>query len=103
MPEVKVRRQGIPVSEASAAIRDALGQGCQITETGDGGLDVRRNFFIRAKVSMREEPGGTVFHVRGAGVPIPLLFTTMMAVNSRGIGRQIADAIGSCEEFRGDG
>jgi hypothetical protein len=61
---------------------------------------VRKNAFIRAKVSMSEEPGGTLFHVRGQGMPIPGLFATMMLVNNRGIAKQITDAIGAREEFR---
>jgi hypothetical protein len=103
MPDVKVRRTGIRADEASAAIRDALGAGYQVTQTGDRDLDVRKNAFIRAKVSMTEEPGGTLFQVRGHGVPFPLLFGTMKLVNSRGIAKQITDAIGTREEFRGNG
>ena len=103
MPDVKVRRTGIRADEASAAIRDALGTGYQVTETGERDLEVRKNAFIRAKVSMSEEPGGTLFHVRGQGMPIPLLFTTMMLVNNPCIAKQITDAIGTREEFRDNG
>ena len=103
MPDVKVRRTGIRADQASAAIRDALGAGYEVTETGERDLEVRKNAFIRAKVSMSEEAGGTLFHVRGQGMPIPLLFTTMMLVNNRGIARQITDAIGTREEFRDNG
>jgi hypothetical protein len=103
MPEVKVRRAGIPAMEASSAIKDALGADYEVTQTGDRDLEVRKNAFIRAKVSMRDEPGGTLFHVRGQGMPIPLLFTTMMLINNRGIAKQVADAIGSREEFRDNG
>jgi hypothetical protein len=103
VPEVKVRRTGIQAAEASSAIRDALGGDIQITQTDDRNLDVRKNFFIRAKVSMNEEPGGTLFHVRGAGVPIPLMFGTMMLVNNQGIAKQIAAALGNRAEFRDNG
>jgi hypothetical protein len=103
MPDVKVRRTGIRADEASAAISDALGADYQVSQTGERDLEVRKNAFIRAKVSMSEEPGGTLFHVRGQGMPIPLLFTTMMLVNNRGIAKQITDAIGAREEFRGNG
>jgi hypothetical protein len=48
MPEVKVRRTGITIEQASAAISGALGPGCQVTQTGDGGLNVRKSFLIRA-------------------------------------------------------
>ncbi len=103
MPEVKVRRGGIEAADASAALKDALGDGYQITQTGDNSLDVRKNFFIRARVNMRTEPGGTVFDVRGSGTPIPLLIFSMMWVNNRGIAREIAAALGSREEFRDNG
>jgi hypothetical protein len=103
MPEVKVRRTGIATEQVSAAIGDALGPGVLITPAGETGLDVRKNFFVRAKVTMHTEPGGTLFDVRGGGVPVPLLFLTMMWVNNRGIAQQIATAIGAREEFRDNG
>jgi hypothetical protein len=103
MPEVKVRRTGIATDEASAAISDALGAGYEVTQAGERDIDVRKNAFVRAKVSMREEAGGTLFHIRGQGVPVPLLFATMMLVNNRGIARQIASAIETREEFRDNG
>jgi len=103
MPDVKVRRTGIRADEASTAIKDALGAGYEVSQTGERDLEVRKNAFIRAKVSMSEEPGGTLFHVHGQGMPIPLLFTTMMLVNNRGIAKQITDAIGTREEFRDNG
>ena len=103
MPEVKVRRTGIRADEASTAIKDALGARYEVTQSGERDLEVRKNAFIRAKVSMTEEPGGTLFRVRGQGMPIPLLFTTMMLVNNRGIAKQITDAIGTREEFRDNG
>ena len=103
MPEVKVRRTGIRPDEASAAIKDALGAGYEITQTGERDLEVRKNAFIRAKVSFTAVSGGTLFHVRGQGMPIPLLFSTMMLVNSRGIAKQVAEAIGTREEFRDNG
>ena len=103
MPDVKVRRTGIQADEASAAIKAALGANYEVTQTGERDLEVRKNAFIRAKVSMSEEPGGTLFHVRGQGMPIPGLFATMMLVNNRGIAKQITDAIGTREEFRDNG
>ena len=103
MPDVKVRRTGIRLDEASAAIKDALGAGYEITQTGERDLEVRKSALVRAKVSMTEEPGGTLFHVRGQGMPIPLLFSTMLLINNRGIARQITEAIGTREEFRDNG
>jgi hypothetical protein len=103
MPDVKVRRTGIRADEASAAIKDALGAGYEVSQTGERDLEVRKNAFIRAKVSIREEPGGTLFQVHGQGMPIPLLFGTMMLVNNLGIAKQITNAIGAREEFRDNG
>jgi FtsP/CotA-like multicopper oxidase with cupredoxin domain len=100
MPDVKVRRTGIRADEASAAIKAALGAGYEVTQTGERDIEVRKNAFIRAKVSMSEEPGGTLFHVHGQGMPIPLLFGTMMLVNNLGIAKQITEAIGARDEFR---
>lgn len=103
MPEVKVRRRGITAEDTAAVIRGRLGEDLKITPNGDRELEVSKNSFVRAKVSISEEAGGTVFHVRGMGMPIPLLMLTMMAVNNRGIARRVADAIGEHDGFRGDG
>jgi hypothetical protein len=103
MPEVKVRRTGIRLTELSSAIKDSLGDGYEVTQSDADSLDVRKNFFIRAKVAMHAEPGGTVFNVRGAGTPIPGLIFTMIWVNNQGIAKQIATALGAREEFRDNG
>jgi len=72
-------------------LKDALGAGYEVSQTGERDLEVRKNAFIRAKVNMKEEPGGTLFHVHGQGMPIPLLFGTMMLVNNLGIAKQITN------------
>ena len=100
MPQVKVRRRGISAEETAAVIRSSLGEQVEITPKGNHELDVRKGFFTRAKISMKEEPGGTVFDVRGAGAPIPLVFGTTLLVNNRGIARRVAAAIGEHEGFR---
>jgi hypothetical protein len=94
MPQVKVRRRGISAEDAAAVIRGRLGQGLQITQNGDRELELKKNYFVRAKVSISDEPGGTVFDVRGQGMPIPLLMVTTLLVKNRGIARQVAEAIG---------
>ena len=103
MPQVKVRRRGISADDTAAVIRGRLGEQLKITPSGDRELEVAKNAFIRAKVTISEEPGGTVFNVRGMGMPVPLLILTMMAVNNRGIALRVADAIGEHEGFRDDG
>jgi hypothetical protein len=103
MPQVKVRRRGISAEDTAAVIRDRLGFDLEITQNGDRELELRKNAFVRAKVTISEEPGGTVFNVRGQGLPVPLLMFTTMFVNNRGIARRAADALGEHEGFRGDG
>jgi hypothetical protein len=100
MPQVKVRRRGVSAEAAVAALRSGLGQGVQISQHGPNELDVRKGFFARAKVSISEEPGGTVFEVRGAGAPVPLVYAITRYATSRGIARRVAAVID--EEFRDD-
>ena len=102
MPQVKVRRRGISAEDAAAVIRASLpGEKLEITRNGDRALEVTRNFFVRASVSISDEPGGTVFNVRGGGPFIPLIFLTRV-VSSQGIARRVADAIAGHEGFRDD-
>jgi hypothetical protein len=100
MPQVKVQRRDITADNAAAAIRDALGDGYQVTADGDRKVNVRRNAFIRAQVSMSEEAGGTVFRVRGQGPGFTLLYVTMTAVNNMGIAKRVAAAIEQHAAYR---
>jgi hypothetical protein len=103
MPQVKVRRRGISAEDAAAVIREGLpGEQLEITQRGDRELQVRKNFFVHATVSISEEPGGTVFDVRGGGPVIPLLFVATRVANSRGIARRVAGVIGAHQGFRDD-
>lgn len=103
MPQVKVRRRGISAEDAAAVIRAGLpGEKLEITEHGDRELELRKSFFVQAKVGIGDEPGGTVFNVHGGGPYIPLLFWTTRLVNSRGIARRVADVLGAHEGFRDD-
>lgn len=100
MPQVKVRGRGITADDTAAVIRDALGDGVRVSTPGDRQVEVQRSSFVRAKVSIAEDPGGTVFTVRGVGPTFPLLFVTMSAVNSAGIAKQVAAAIEQHAGFR---
>lgn len=102
MPQVKVRGRGINADDTAAVIRTALGNGVRVTTIGDRELEVRRNSLARAKVSIAEEPGGTVFTVRGLGPPFPLLLVSMTAANNLGIAKRVAAAIEQHAGFRGD-
>lgn len=104
MPQVKVRRRGISAEDTAAVIRESLpGEGLEVIPHGDRELEVKKNYFVRASVNISDEPGGTVFNVRGGGPVVPLLFVTTRVANGRGIARRLADAIGSYDGFRGDG
>jgi hypothetical protein len=103
MPQVKVRRHGISAEDAAAVIRGSMpGEKLQTIQHGDRELEVHKSFFVRANVSISDEPGGTVFHVRGGGPVIPLLFVATRLVNSRGIAQRVANALGEHAEFRDD-
>jgi hypothetical protein len=101
---VKVRRSGISAEQAAQAIRYGLGGGYQVQAEGDAMLRIRKGL-ARAKVSLRGEPGGTVFDVRGEGVGlvVPLFSLATRMLNERGIARRTASAIGKAEAFRDDG
>jgi hypothetical protein len=103
MPQVKVRRRGISAEDAAAVIRGSMpGEKLQTIQHGDRELEVQKSFFVRANVSISEEPGGTVFTVRGGGPVIPLLFVGTRLVNSRGIAQRVANALGEHAGFRDD-
>jgi hypothetical protein len=101
MPDIKVRRTGISAQEVSSALKDALGEGYEVTQTDNRRVDIRKNYFVRANVGMQEEPGGTLFQVQGSAVPP--LYGLSKLLNSQGIAKRIAAAIGTREEFRDNG
>jgi hypothetical protein len=52
---------------------------------------------------MSEEPGGTVFDVRGAAsASFPMWMLAMKVANDRGIAKQVAAAIGAYKDFADD-
>ena len=78
------------------------GEKLQTIQHGDRELEVQKSFFVRANVSISEEPGGTVFTVRGGGPVIPLFFLATRLVNSRGIAQRVGNALGEHAGFRDD-
>jgi len=104
MQSVKVRRSQIPAGQAAEVIRDQLGSGYRIEAGDDATLHVRKGLG-RAKVSLRSEPGGTVFDVQGegSGGVLPLFNLVTKKLNDRGIAKRTATAIGEAEVFRDDG
>lgn len=103
MPQVKVRRRNVSAEEAAAIIRSQFGDKLEITPVGDRELSLQQGYFTRAKLSISDEPGGTVFNVRGSGPPFPLLIVTTMLVNNAGIAKRVAAALGENEELQNDG
>jgi hypothetical protein len=102
MPQVKVRRRGISAEDAAGVLRSSLaGEKVEITQNGDRELEVTRSFLARASVSISDEPGGTMFNVRGGGRFVPGIFV-LRVISSRGIARRVADALEANEGFRDD-
>lgn len=103
MQSVKVRRSPISAEQAAEVIRHRMGAGYEVEADGETMLRVRKGL-ARATVSLRGEPGGTVFDVHGEGgvavFPLFNLYTKKM--NERGIARRTAMAIGEAEAFRDD-
>jgi hypothetical protein len=104
MQSVKVRRSQISAEQAAEVIRSQLGGGYQVQADGSATLHVRKGM-AKAKVSLHDEPGGTVFDVQGEGswgvLPIFNIYTRM--INERGIAKRTASALGEAEAFRDDG
>jgi hypothetical protein len=100
MPKVQVQGRDITADDAATVIRDALGDGVRVTTSGYREIDVRRNWFVRAKVHISEESDGTLFSVRGSGPPTPLGLAVMMPVNNSGIAKQVATVIEQHAGFR---
>jgi hypothetical protein len=103
MQSVRVRRTAIATDRAADVLRGELGSGYEVQAIGDGMLQVRKGL-ERAKISLRPEPGGTVFEVTGEGVSFfPLVSLTSKLLNDRGIAKKAATVIGEAEAFRDDG
>jgi hypothetical protein len=103
MQSVKVRRSRVSAEQAAEVIRLGLGSEYQVEADGETVLHVRKGL-ARARVSLRGEPGGTVFDVSGEGASVfPLFSLTTKMMNDRGIARRTAEAIGRAEAFRDDG
>jgi hypothetical protein len=97
MQSVKVRKSGISAENAAQVIQRGLGDDYQVQPDGGAEVLVRKGTFGRARVRLRDEPGGTLFEVTGQGFLI-----TMKIANDRGIARRTADVIGEAPEYRDD-
>jgi hypothetical protein len=99
METVKITRKGISTEQAAAAIRLALGEDYQLDAIKASAIRLKKGIFVRAQIQMREEADGTVFEVRGKGLPIPLFIFTVKFFNDRGIARRIGEVLARSDAF----
>lgn len=90
MARVRVPRKGVTQAELAAVLSRRLGGGFEVQPDGHAEVVVRRSPLAAAVVRIRNEPGATVFRVRGGGVPVYRIGTT----------RRVADALRRSPEFR---
>ena len=69
-----------------------LGPGYQVASNGNRQVTVRKNSLMYASVSIADQPGASVFRVRGGGV--------LRVVSTFGTARRVADALRRSPEFR---
>lgn len=99
MRRITVDRIGITPERAAEVISRGLGTGYQVETGGGNSVLVRRGFLGRAKVTVLERTGATVFEVRGQSPSLPLLVLTARIANERGIARRVAELIARSEEL----
>lgn len=101
MHSVTVKSPGISAEQAASVLRDQLGSGYQVMPKGTE-IRLRKGLFIRAKVLIDDEPGGTTFSIGGQGIrlPIPLVYALMRQMNDRGIAERAAQIISQSAELR---
>jgi hypothetical protein len=102
MHSVTVKRPGISAEQAAGVLRRQLGSGYQVLAKGRTEIRLRKSLFIRARVLIDDEPGGTTFSIEGQGIrlPIPLVYALLRQMNDRGIAERAAQIISQSEELR---
>jgi hypothetical protein len=93
MPKVRVPRKNVTTDEVVAVLSRRLGPGYQVESTG-GRVIARKNPVLYASISIRDQPGASVFGVHGGG------FLLLRLVNTVSTARQVADALRRSPEFR---
>ena len=99
MHSVTGDRIGITPERTAEVLGRELGTEYQVETGGGNSVLVRRGFLGRARVTVLERTGATVFEVRGQRPSLPLLMLTARIVNERGIARRVAGLIGQSEEL----
>ena len=94
MPKVRVPRKNVTPDEVAAVLSRRLGPGYQVEANGGRRVVARKNAAMYATISIRDQPGASVFGVHGGG------FILLRVVNTFGTARQVADALRRSPEFR---
>lgn len=94
MSKIRVPRKNVTPDEVITVLNRRLGPGYEVDSNGGRRVTVRKNSLRYASVSIRDQPGASVFGVHGGG----LLF--LRIVNTFGTARTVADALRRSPEFR---
>jgi len=94
MPKVRVPRKNVTPDEVVTVLSRRLGPRYQVEASDGRRVTARRNSLMYASISIRDQPGASVFGVHGGG------FLVLRLVNTFGPARQVADALRRSPEFR---
>jgi len=94
MPKVRVPRKNVTPGEVVAVLSRRLGPGYQVERADGRRVTVRKSAIMYANISITDQPGASVFGVRGGG------FIFLRLVNTFGTARRVADALRRSPEFR---
>ncbi|MGD0602281.1 MAG: hypothetical protein ABSA53_01610 [Streptosporangiaceae bacterium] len=94
MPKVKVPRKNVTTDEIVTVLSRRLDPGYQVDTNGGRRVTVRKNSLMSATVSIADQPGASVFRVRGGG------FLLLRVANTFSTARRVADALRRSPEFR---
>ncbi len=94
MPKVGVPRKNVTPGEVVIVLSRRLGPGFQVESNGSRRVTVRKSSLSYATISISDQPGASVFGVRGGG------FLFLRLVNTFGAARRVADALRRSPEFR---
>jgi hypothetical protein len=91
---VEVPRKNVTPDEVVTVLNRRLEPGYQVETNGGRRVTVRKNSLMFATVSIADQPGASVFRVRGGGFLILRVANTFMTA------RRVADALRRSPEFR---
>lgn len=94
MAKVRVPRKNVTPGELVTVLSRRLGPGYRVERNGSRRVTVRKSPLSYANVSIRDQPGASVFGVHGGG----LLFLRL--VNTFGTARRVTEALRRSPEFR---